>query len=638
MSGVGIMADIRILLIEDEDVEATDIKQTLELFDYEVYVETIGKEAIKKAREIKPDIILTHVYFKANINFINFAAKIKELDIPVIFFISYFKSPKNQKNIIFVPFDYIIKPYDHNELDQIIKLVIYENKKKREFLENILQNIPNMIFIKDAEKLKFEMINKAGEELVGHSMGELIGKNDYDFFPKEEADFFTQKDREVLKNKKLLDIPEEIIDTKNLGQRILHTKKIPLLNKYGDPQYLLGISEDITELKKAEKSLAKAYDELELKVQERTAEISKSKEELRLTNRYNRELLEVSIDPLVTIGPDGNITDINKAVEIATGYERDQLIGTDFSNYFTDYNNAKAGYEEVFRKGFVKDYPLEIQHKNGKVTPVLYNASVYKNENGEIIGVFAAARDISKLKKAEIRLEKLIDKLEISNKELEQFAYVASHDLKEPLRMITSFLQLLKIKYEDNLDENANDYINYAVDGAKRMDMMINDLLEYSRVGSKERKFDYLFAEKIVETVLTNLKTLIEEKNAIVIYDSLPVIYANEYQMVQLFQNLINNGIKYCTKKVPMINISSTMKDDEYIFAVKDNGIGIDKAQLKRIFTIFQRLHTRDEYDGSGIGLAISKKILQKHRGKIWAESEPGKGSTFYFTLPNHNY
>jgi light-regulated signal transduction histidine kinase (bacteriophytochrome) len=297
-----------------------------------------------------------------------------------------------------------------------------------------------------------------------------------------------------------------------------------------------------------------------------------------------------------------------------------------------------VGYEEVFRKGFVKDYPLEIQHKNGKVTPVLYNATVYKNENGEIIGVFAAARDISKLKKAEIRLEKLIDKLEISNKELEQFAYVASHDLKEPLRMITSFLQLLKIKYEDNLDENANDYINYAVDGAKRMDVMINDLLEYSRVGSKERKFEYLLAEDIVDTVLTNLKTLIEEKNAIVTYDPLPVIYANEYQMIQLFQNLITNGIKYCTKKIPRINISVIVKDDEYVFSVKDNGIGIDKAHLKRIFTIFQRLHTRDEYDGSGIGLAISKKILQKHRGKIWAESETGKGSTFYFTLPNHSY
>ena len=268
----------------------------------------------------------------------------------------------------------------------------------------------------------------------------------------------------------------------------------------------------------------------------------------------------------------------------------------------------------------------------------MYNASVYKDENGEIIGIFAAARDISKLKKAEVKLEKLVDKLEISNQELEEFAYVASHDLKEPLRMITTFLQLLKKKYSNELDDNATDFINYAVDGARRMDEMINDLLEYSRVSSKERKFEYLLSEKIVRRVLTNLEALIEEKNAIVTYDSLPVIYANKQQMVQLFQNLISNGIKYCDKKIPEIHISSIKKDNEYLFSIKDNGIGIDQAHLKRIFTIFQRLHSRDEYDGSGIGLAISKKILQKHRGKIWAESELGKGTTFYFTLPDQSY
>ncbi len=230
------MAHVKVLLVEDKNVEPTDVKQILESFDYKVYVAAIGKEAVERAKEIRPNIILTHIYFKANIDVIDFSAKIKELEIPVIFLISYSKSPENQKNIIFVPFDYIIKPYDQNEIDQIVKLTIYENKKKREFLENILQNIPNMIFIKDADELNFEMINKAGEKLLGHSFEELYGKSDYDFFPKEEADFFTQKDREVLKNKKLLDIPEEIIDTKNLGQRILHTKKIPLLNKQGDPQ------------------------------------------------------------------------------------------------------------------------------------------------------------------------------------------------------------------------------------------------------------------------------------------------------------------------------------------------------------------------------------------------------------------
>ncbi|HSP86494.1 MAG TPA: ATP-binding protein, partial [Ignavibacteriaceae bacterium] len=238
--------------------------------------------------------------------------------------------------------------------------------------------------------------------------------------------------------------------------------------------------------------------------------------------------------------------------------------------------------------------------------------------------------------KTEIKLEKLIDKLEISNTELEQFAYVSSHDLKEPLRMITSFLQLLKKKYEDDLDEDANNYINYAVDGAKRLDLMIDDLLEYSRIGSQERELKYLNSEKIVELVLINLKELLKDNNAIVTHDPLPIIYANDQQMVQLFQNLIANAIKYRGKKNPEIHISADKVNNAYIFSVKDNGIGIDQQHLERIFTIFQRLHTLEKHEGSGIGLAISQKILEQHGGKIWAESQLGKGTTIYFTIPEN--
>ena len=246
--------------------------------------------------------------------------------------------------------------------------------------------------------------------------------------------------------------------------------------------------------------------------------------------------------------------------------------------------------------------------------------------------------EIDDHEKGEIKLEKLIENLKNSNRELEQFAYVSSHDLKEPLRMITSFLQLLQKRYAADLDEDANDFIDFAVEGAKRMNIMINDLLEYSRIGSAERKFEYLQSEKILETVQKNLKPLIDENNAIINHDPLPLIYANEQMMIQLFQNLIGNAIKYRSKETPKIHISSENVDDEYIFAIKDNGIGIDKKYLEKIFTIFQRLHSREEYDGTGIGLAISQRILQKHHGKIWAESELGRGTTFFFTIPNRNY
>ncbi len=170
------------------------------------------------------------------------------------------------------------------------------------------------------------------------------------------------------------------------------------------------------------------------------------------------------------------------------------------------------------------------------------------------------------------------------------------------------------------------------------MDSMINDLLEYSRIGSTEREYEYLQSEKILETVLINLKPSIEDTNASITHDPLPLIYANDQMMIQLFQNLIGNAIKYHGKENPVIHISADNVDDEYIFSITDNGIGIDQNHLERIFTIFQRLHTREEYDGTGIGLAISQRIIQKHRGKIWAKSELGKETTFYFTLPNRNY
>ena len=202
--------------------------------------------------------------------------------------------------------------------------------------------------------------------------------------------------------------------------------------------------------------------------------------------------------------------------------------------------------------------------------------------------------------------------------------------------MITSFLQLLQRRYADKLDQDANDFINFAVEGAKRMNNMINDLLDYSRIGSTEIEFEYLESEKIVETVLDNLEQLIEDTNAIITYDPLPLIYANEQMMIQLFQNLIGNALKY-HRETPEIHISATKETDEYVFAIKDNGIGIDPNHIARIFTIFQRLHSREEYEGTGIGLAISLRILQKHHGIIWAESELGKGTTFYFTIPDYD-
>ena len=375
-------------------------------------------------------------------------------------------------------------------------------------------------------------------------------------------------------------------------------------------------------------------------------EIKEAANEVELANKYNRSLIEASLDPLVTIGPDGKITDVNQSTEKITGLTRIELIGTDFSNYFTDPKQAQKGYQQVFKAGLVFDYPLEIKNKNGHVTPVLYNASVYKDEFGEVLGVFAAARDITEIRKAEEilinyqdvleeKVEMRTDELAKSNADLTHFAYVASHDLREPLRMITSFLQLLEKRYKDQLDEDACEFIDFAVEGAKRLDNMINDLLEYSKVTNRKKQFSPLKLENILEEALMNLVVQIEENNAIISYDPLPSVMGDEKLLVMLFQNIIGNAIKYRSHETPKIHISSKEENDKFIISFKDNGIGIDPKHLERIFTIFQRLHRNDEYEGTGIGLAIVENIVHQHGGQIWAKSKIGKGSTFYITIPN---
>ena len=203
--------------------------------------------------------------------------------------------------------------------------------------------------------------------------------------------------------------------------------------------------------------------------------------------------------------------------------------------------------------------------------------------------------------------------------------------------MITSFLQLLERRYKDKLDNDANEFIEFAVNGAKRLDYMINDLLEYSRVANRTREFNNVNVNKVIEQTILNLKSSIDDNSTEITYDPLPTLLGDEQLMILLFQNLISNSIKYRREEIPKINISATKEENQYLFTVKDNGIGMSPEHLEKIFTIFQRLHTKDEYEGTGIGLAIAQKIVHQHAGEIWAESELGKGSTFYFTIPIKN-
>ncbi|MCX8094482.1 MAG: ATP-binding protein [Candidatus Goldbacteria bacterium] len=342
-------------------------------------------------------------------------------------------------------------------------------------------------------------------------------------------------------------------------------------------------------------------------------------------------IINTMSDALILLNKEEKIIEINKSA--FTIFECDKIRIEDCNHILPQYilDKIKTG---IKNRGAIINEEINITTLKDNKKTLLLSASVLKDKN-EILGYVCVLKDITELKLAKSELEETIVKLVKSNKELEQFAYIISHDLKEPLRMIASYVQLLQKRYKDKLDSDANEFIHYAVDGAKRMNDLINGLLDYSRVLTREMVFEEVDIKKIIEDVLVFLKFKIEEKKAqINIKSELPIIKVNKINIARVFQNLIDNALKFCKEK-PIIEIFSDKKENFYIFCVKDNGIGIDKENSRRIFEIFQRLNPREEYEGVGIGLAICKKIIERHNGEIWVESEgPGKGSMFCFTLP----
>ena len=321
---------------------------------------------------------------------------------------------------------------------------------------------------------------------------------------------------------------------------------------------------------------------------------------------------------------------------------------TDFDFFAPEHaQRAFADEAEILRTGV----PLVGREErevwpDGTATWVSTTKQCLRDRSGGTIGTFGISRDITARKLAEEALALKAQELARSNTELEQFAYVASHDLQEPLRMIASYTQLLSRRYKDKLDREAEEFIGFAVGGALRMQVLINDLLSYSRVGTRGKAFAPVDCARIVQQTLENLKIALEESRAVITQDPLPTVSGDPTQLTQLFQNLIGNAIKFHGAEDPRVSVSAQRREGaaaappggpgEWVFCIRDNGIGIEPQYFERIFVIFQRLHTRQEYPGTGIGLALCKKIVERHGGRIWVESEPGRGSAFLFTLPEN--
>ncbi len=313
-----------------------------------------------------------------------------------------------------------------------------------------------------------------------------------------------------------------------------------------------------------------------------------------------------------------------------------KIIGKGHYEIFPEINNMpewKAIHSNCMQGAVEKRDEDFFIREDGSANWMKWEIHPWKKENDAIGGIIMFTEEITQRKEAQLKLKQLNEQLTASNQELEKFAYVASHDLQEPLRMVSSFLQLLQKKYGSQLDETALKYIHFAVDGADRMKLLISDLLNFSRVGTAAADFSDVPLNEIVHQVQQVFHSNILQSGTQIKFETLPVIKGNATQLLQLFQNLISNALKYRSEDNPVIEIGFSQNHSAWTFFVKDNGIGIDEKFSEKIFVIFQRLHNRDEYSGTGIGLAICKKIVERHGGKIWVQSRPGAGSTFYFTI-----
>jgi PAS domain S-box-containing protein len=359
--------------------------------------------------------------------------------------------------------------------------------------------------------------------------------------------------------------------------------------------------------------------------------------------RLQDSALKAAANAIVITDRDGRITSVNPAFTRLTGYTAQEAVG-ETPRLLRSGKHDQAFYRtlwETVLSGKVWSGEVINRRKDGSLYTEEQTITPVHDHRGEISHFIAIKQDVTERKRVEAELKgstaelaQQAQELARSNAELEQFAYIASHDLQEPLRMVASYTQLLAKRYRGKLDSNADEFIAYAVDGATRMQGLINDLLAYSRIGRSGSPLGPTDCSGVLGRVLTDLEMTIEERGAVVTHGTLPEVMGDATQLQQVFQNLISNAIKFRGQEPPRIHVSCERSGDDWLFSVRDNGIGIDPQYSDRIFVIFRRLHTKAEYPGTGIGLAICRRVVERHGGRIWVESEPGKGSTFFFTLP----
>ena len=488
--------------------------------------------------------------------------------------------------------------------------ILLENEKA---FKSLFEHATISILVTD-ENGVINLVNPNAEKLFGYTKKELTGKPLEILIPEQLKDIHRKYRQQYFKAPKARPMGLG----KDLFARDKNGRTFPVeislgYYKLGTQKMAVAFITDVSERKKAE-------------------------EILRSSEETTRLIINSALDAIVCIDTEGCITVWNPQAEKIFGWKEHEIKGRRLSETIIpeQYRSLhEAGLKRYLTSGeqAVLNKLIEItaMHRNGKEFPVELTIIPMRQKDKDFFCAFI--RDITERRVAEIKQNEYAENLKQKNTELEQFAYVASHDLQEPLRTVSGFVELLKRHYKDQSDESVTKYINYITDASDRMRRLVQDLLDYSRLG-RQRILEPIDCNQVVEEVLSDLTMSIQESHAVLTIEQLPVISGYATEMKQLFQNLLSNSLKFRKPgEPPVISIAVMQKEDHWQFHITDNGIGIEDKYWERIFIIFQRLHTKTEYEGTGIGLAHCKKITELHSGKIWVNSIPYKGSTFYFTI-----
>ncbi len=501
-------------------------------------------------------------------------------------------------------FNQMVEDLQHKtEVQKSIEETLRRQKDLYETLVFAQSEMGEGVVITEEDKIVFA--NEALCNMYGYSIEEMLSLTSYmDLISPDEKSKMRNRKQDRLSGNDLSQTGETLVVRKD--GKVINIGYSRKIIQVGKTTQIISIVRDITGQKISEK-----------KMEEMAA------------------IVQASNDAIQTLSMEGIILNWNKGAEKLYGYQAEEVVGKHSSVLSVPGMEDEFAFltNKIINGEYIAPYESGRKRKNGSTIYVSTTASPIYDQSGRASSIAIIARDISESKKSAAELKQKSDELIRSNTDLEQFAYVISHDLREPLRTMSSYVQLLQTRYENKLDDDANEFIHYVVDGAKRMSDLIHDLLSYSRLGNSELVMEKIDCGEIVEIALVHLQETIKNKEAEIFYDGLPEIYASKTQFIQLFQNLIGNAIKFSGPATPHIYIKAQPSGNGWLFSVRDNGIGIDKKFSTRVFIIFQRLHGMDEYEGTGIGLAICKKIVERHGGEIWCESEAGHGSVFSFTI-----